>query len=65
MSKKRNTFEEDFESPEILSDPDLDPESFVEAMEQKRAARGSWKRVEDLNDQKWLRAQLADWEDWE
>jgi hypothetical protein len=65
MSKTRNSSEDDFDSSEILSDPDFQPEAFVDAMEGKRVARSSLKRVDDLNDQKWLRAQLADWEDWD
>ena len=63
--KKSKQSNDEFDSSEIFFDPDLDPESFVEAMEDKRAARNSWKRVEELRDAKWLRAQLADWEDWE
>jgi hypothetical protein len=65
MSKVKNTSDSDFDSADILSDPDLDLEAFVDSMEEKRMTRGSWKRVDDLNDQKWLRAQLADWEDWD
>ena len=65
MSKTRNNSDHDFDSADILSDPDLDPETFVDAMEEKRQYRESWKRVDDLNDQKWLKAQLADWDDWD
>jgi hypothetical protein len=64
MSKTRNRGD-DFDPSEIFHDPDLDPESFVEAMEDKRSAQRSWKRVEELRDAKILRAQLEDWDDWE
>lgn len=65
MSKTKHGSGDEIDSAEIFLDPDLDPETFVEAMEDKRAARSSWKRVEELRDAKWLRAQLADWDDWE
>jgi len=65
MSKIKDRSGDDLDSTEIFLDPDLDPESFVEAMEDKRGARSSWKRVEELRDARWLGAQLADWEDWE
>jgi hypothetical protein len=65
MSKPTKPSDDEFDSAEIFSDPDLDPESFVEAMEDNRRARSGWKRVEELSDAKWLRAQLADWEDWD
>jgi len=65
MSKMKDRSGDELDSTEIFLDPELDPESFVEAMEDKRAARSSWKRVEELRDAKWLRAQLADWDDWE
>jgi hypothetical protein len=65
MSKTRKSLDDDFDPSDILSDPDLDPETFVDSMARGQKPRGSWKRVDDLNDEKWLRAQLADWEDWE
>lgn len=65
MSKTRKYADDDFDSSEILSDPDFSAESFVDTMEEKRGVRRSWKRVDDLNDEKWLRAQLADWDDWD
>jgi len=64
MSKTRNRSGDELDPTEIFADPELDPESFVDSMEEKRsAARRSWKRVEELNDAKWLRAQLSDWDD--
>lgn len=65
MSKTRKSPDDDFDSTDILSDPEFDADSFVDTMEGKRVERRSWKRVDDLNDEKWLRAQLADWEDWD
>lgn len=65
MSKTRKQGDDEFDSAEIFHDPELDPETFVEAMEDKHRARAGWKRVEELSDAKWLRAQLADWEDWD
>ena len=66
MSKSKTSDYDDGDYADLLSDPDLDAEKFVDAMEEKRNySRQSWKRVEELRDSKWLRAQLADWEDFD
>lgn len=66
MSKTKNRSEDDFDPTEIFADPDLDPESFVDSMEERnKRTRTSWRRLEELKETKWLRAQLSDWDDWE
>lgn len=66
MSKTKNRSEEDFDPTEIFADPELDPDSFVETMEDRqKRTRASWRRLEELKESKWLRAQLSDWEDWD
>ena len=66
MSKTKNRSEDEYDATEIFADPDLDPESFVETMEERnKRARTSWRRLEELKESKWLRAQLSDWDDWD
>ena len=64
--KPRPNAEDDYDATEIFADPDLDPESFVDSMEERqKRSRASWRRLEELEESKWLRAQLQDWEDWD
>ncbi|MDX1562763.1 MAG: hypothetical protein R3305_07535 [Gammaproteobacteria bacterium] len=69
MSKARKRSREESETTELFADEDFDAEEFVDEMHEKHAhhrheARASWRRLEELSEEKFLRAQLRDWEDW-
>ena len=73
MSKARKQSGEKFDTGEIFADDDFDAEEFVEHMDDKgnhqqrpqQQARGGWRRLEELKEQKQLRSQLLELEDWD
>ena len=71
MSKARKQQSgEKLDSAEIFADDDFDAEEFVEHMDDKAAqqrtqSRGGWRRLEELREQKMLRSQLLELEDWD
>lgn len=71
MSKARKQSGEKFDTGEIFADDDFDAEEFVEHMDDKGAthsrphAKGGWRRLEELKEQKMLRSQLLELEDWD
>jgi len=58
---------------EVFSDGDVDPETLLDAMDRKDEihpspagrARPAWQRLGDWHEQRWMREQLEDWDDWE
>ena len=70
MSKTRKQPREKYDASEIFSDEEFDAEDFVEHMEVKGSQhrteeRTGWRRIEQLRDERMLRNQLLDLQDWE
>ncbi len=73
MSKRRHSPADDFDESDLFSDHELDLEGFIDSMEahgehgsrKRRRVKPAWQRVDDWRDEKWLRDQLKDWEDWD
>jgi hypothetical protein len=71
LSKVRKQSGEKFESPETFAEDEFESEDAVEHVDVKSAAhkgsqaRGGWRRLEELKEQKMLRDQLLDLKDWD
>lgn len=70
MSKIRKQSREKHEGSELFSDDDFDTDDFVDQMEEKLShhrmdARSGWRRIEELREERALRSQLVDLEDWD
>ena len=69
MSKPKDQPSDDFDDFELFSDPDFDAEGFIEAMDEGPTGPaeriGSVReRLEARREARWLREQIADWDDW-
>ena len=79
MSKASKQSGQKFDTGEIFADEEFDAEEFVEHMDDKGTtpprphanahahahAKGGWRRLEELKEQKMLRNQLLELEDFE
>jgi hypothetical protein len=67
VSKVRKRSGEELDGSDIFSDQDFDADRFVDDMDadggqQKVDTRASWRRLEELKDERMLRDQLLDWD---
>jgi hypothetical protein len=69
MAKPKDQSSDDFDDFELFSDPDFDPDGFIQAMDDGSVVsaepKGSVReRLEARREARWLREQLSDWDDW-
>jgi len=69
MSKPKDRSSDDFDDFEVFSDPDFDADDFIDAMDVDSVgpadAVGTVReRLDARREARWLREQLADWNDW-
>lgn len=70
MSKLRRQSGKRFDDSELFSDESFDADDLVEQMEDRSAhvrakARSGWRRLEQLREEKMLRAELQELGDWD
>lgn len=55
----------DFDDFEPSFSPDFDVELDDDAGNRLVGVQSAWQRLDERNDDKWLKEQLSDWDDWD
>lgn len=66
MRKPKNATD-DLDEGDVFAEEHLNVDTFLDTMGDKsdRRSRAAWRQVEERNDVRRLREQLADWDDWD
>jgi hypothetical protein len=69
MAKPKDQPADDFDDFELFSDPDFDADGFIDAMDDDSMGISTpmetvRDRLEARREARWLKEQLADWDDW-